>query len=60
MAGRMMNYFSDEMSTIIDAEQKITHEKLAERVEQQLEDSKTWKGFDAGSGVRPYPQLGVT
>jgi nucleosome binding factor SPN SPT16 subunit len=52
MAGLMMNYFSDEMSSIIDAEQKITHEKLAERVERQLEESKIWKGFNAGPGVR--------
>ena len=47
----LMNYFSDEMSNIVDSEQKITHEKLADRVEQQLEVPKIWKGFDAGKGV---------
>ncbi|EPQ27210.1 uncharacterized protein PFL1_05133 [Pseudozyma flocculosa PF-1] len=39
----MSGYFVDEMSTILDEGRKVTHEKLAARVEDQLEDSKTWK-----------------
>ncbi|KAN0062886.1 FACT complex subunit spt16 [Thecaphora frezii] len=39
----MSGYFVDEMSTILDEGRKVTHEKLAARVEDQLEDTKAWK-----------------
>ena len=41
--GIMKNYFMDEMSTVLDEGKKVTHEKLAMRVESKLEDTKFWK-----------------
>ena len=52
-----MSYFADEMTGTIEAEQRITHEKMAERVEQQLDASKLWKSFDAGPNVRDLLSL---
>lgn len=36
------------MSEAIDADKKVTHEKLAEQVEAQLDSSALWKGFNLG------------
>lgn len=41
--GVMSKYFVDEMSTILDDGRKVTHEKLASRVEAVLDDDKFWK-----------------
>lgn len=48
MAARLMSYFADEMVKIVEGDQRITHEKLAENVEAQLEKPTLWKGWDAG------------
>ncbi|KAI8393680.1 FACT complex subunit-domain-containing protein [Radiomyces spectabilis] len=39
----MKNYFIDEMSTIVDEEKKVSHEKLAEQTEEALLDPKMAK-----------------
>ncbi|RDA92507.1 hypothetical protein CP533_4188 [Ophiocordyceps camponoti-saundersi (nom. inval.)] len=39
----MTPYFLDEMSNILDAEKKVTHSTLAERVDKKLDDEKFWK-----------------
>lgn len=42
-SGIMSKYFVDEMSSVLDDNKKITHEKLAARVEDHLEDKAFWK-----------------
>ncbi|PWN53991.1 putative SPT16-general chromatin factor [Violaceomyces palustris] len=39
----MSQYFVEEMSEILDEGKKTSHEKLAARVEDKLEDTKMWK-----------------
>ncbi|RCI12835.1 hypothetical protein L249_0974 [Ophiocordyceps polyrhachis-furcata BCC 54312] len=39
----MTPYFLDEMSNILDAEKKVTHSTLAERVDKKLDDEKFWQ-----------------
>lgn len=39
----MTPYFLDEMSNILDAEKKVTHSALAERVDKKLDDNKFWQ-----------------
>lgn len=39
----MSKFFVDEMSSILDDSKKVTHEKLATRVEDKLEDKAFWK-----------------
>ncbi|GAA95631.1 uncharacterized protein L969DRAFT_615408 [Mixia osmundae IAM 14324] len=48
MSSHLMVKFADEMTSIIDQEQKVSHEKLASRIEAMLEDQKAWKKFDIG------------
>jgi nucleosome binding factor SPN SPT16 subunit len=46
----MAKYFSEEMAEIVDAERKVSHEKLAEKVEAVLFDEKL-RGKFLPSGV---------
>ncbi|KAI9495094.1 FACT complex subunit-domain-containing protein [Zychaea mexicana] len=39
----MKNYFIDEMSTVVDEERQVTHEKLSEQTEAILDDPKLIK-----------------
>lgn len=39
----MTPYFLDEMSNILDAEKKVKHSDLADRVDKKLDDNKFWK-----------------
>ncbi|KAF2460299.1 FACT complex subunit-domain-containing protein [Lineolata rhizophorae] len=39
-SGVMHSYFVEEMSDILDAEKKITHSALAEKVQNKIDDSK--------------------
>ncbi|KDN52765.1 putative SPT16-general chromatin factor [Tilletiaria anomala UBC 951] len=41
--GVLKEYFVEEMSTILDEGKKVTHEKLAARIESKLEDAAFWK-----------------
>ncbi|GAA5943636.1 hypothetical protein JCM10213_008931 [Rhodosporidiobolus nylandii] len=63
MTNKLMSHFSDVMSAYIDSNKKITHEKLGEEIEQQLEDNKFWKklnlqdGFETGFGDWCYSPI---
>ncbi|KAI7820538.1 putative SPT16-general chromatin factor [Gamsiella multidivaricata] len=48
----MRNYFIEEMSKIIDEERKITHEKLADKMEAALMDEKMYKQLKFPADVR--------
>jgi nucleosome binding factor SPN SPT16 subunit len=39
----MTPYFLDEMSNILDAEKKVKHSVLAEKVDRKIDDAKFWK-----------------
>lgn len=39
----MTPYFLDEMSNILDAEKKVKHSDLADKVDKKLDDNKFWK-----------------
>lgn len=39
----MTPYFLDEMSNILDAEKKVKHSALADKVDKKLDDTKFWK-----------------
>lgn len=39
----MTPYFLDEMSGILDAEKKVKHSTLAEKVDKKLDDTKFWQ-----------------
>lgn len=43
LVGIMRNYFIDEMSTIIDEEQKISHVQLSQKIEAKLDDDRFFK-----------------
>ena len=50
----MTPYFLDEMSNILDAEKKVKHSALAERVDKKLDDNKFWKSVELpGKGKLP-------
>jgi nucleosome binding factor SPN SPT16 subunit len=42
----MSGYFVDEMSGIVDAEKKVTHEALSKKLEMKIEDEKFFKNKD--------------
>ena len=44
-SGLLSEYFLDEMSTVLDADRKTTHKKLAEKVDQKLDDVKFFKNL---------------
>jgi len=39
----MTPYFLEEMSSVLDAEKKVKHSALAEKVDKKLDDEKFWK-----------------
>lgn len=47
-----MNYFSEQMSDVIEHDKKLTHEKIAEQLEAKLEDGAYWLKFKPSDGVR--------
>lgn len=50
----MTPYFLDEMSDILDAEKKVKHSALAEKVDKQLDNAKWWKTVELpGKGKLP-------
>lgn len=48
----MTPYFLDEMSNILDAEKKVRHSALAEKVDKKLDDPKFWKTVQLPSKAR--------
>lgn len=53
MSTKLMTYFSDQMSDIIESDKKVTHEKLGEQIEGKLEDGAYWLKFKPSDGVSP-------
>lgn len=49
---KLMNYFTEQMSDVIENDKKITHEKLAEQIEGKLDDGAYWAKFRPTDGVR--------
>ena len=56
----MTKYFEDEMSEIIEAEKKVSHIKLAERIESKLDDQKFLKTQKLGADVPPLCFISLT
>jgi nucleosome binding factor SPN SPT16 subunit len=48
----LTKYFEEEMSEIIEAEKKVSHMKLSERIESKLDDQKFFKTQKVGADVR--------
>jgi nucleosome binding factor SPN SPT16 subunit len=51
MSQKLMNYFIEQMSDVIENDKKITHEKLAEQIEAKLDDGAYWLKFRPTDGV---------
>lgn len=51
---KLMNYFTEQMSDVIENDKKITHEKLAEQIESKLDDGAYWAKFRPSDGVSHY------
>ncbi|KAF7563053.1 hypothetical protein G7046_g1078 [Stylonectria norvegica] len=50
----MTPYFLDEMSNVLDAEKKVKHSALAEKVDKKLDDPKFWQTVELpGKGKLP-------
>ncbi|KAK0388234.1 hypothetical protein NLU13_4479 [Sarocladium strictum] len=50
----MTPYFLDEMSNILDAEKKVKHSSLADKVDKKLDDANFWKTVQLpGKGKLP-------
>ena len=47
----LAKFFEDEMGDIVENEQRVTHMKLAERVEAKLDDQKFLKAQKLGADV---------
>jgi nucleosome binding factor SPN SPT16 subunit len=47
----LTKFFEEEMGDIIETERKVTHMKLAERVEAKLDDQKFLKSQKLGAEV---------
>lgn len=43
--GILSEFFIEEMSAILDAEKKVTHKQLADKIDQKLDDSKFFKNL---------------
>jgi nucleosome binding factor SPN SPT16 subunit len=57
----LMNpYFLDEMSNILDAEKKVKHSVLAERVDKKLDDVNFWKTVQLPSQAKLPSDLDPT
>ncbi|KAK0616070.1 FACT complex subunit-domain-containing protein [Bombardia bombarda] len=50
-------FFLDEMSNILDSEEKIKHSALADKVYNKLEDEKFWKTVELPNGQKLPPDF---
>lgn len=48
----MMNYFTDEMSKIIDEDLNISNLKLAEKIENKIDDAKFFKNMENNKSMK--------
>lgn len=51
-AALMNPYFLEEMQDIIDAEKKVKHSSIADKVDKKLDDTKWWKTVELPSGQK--------
>ncbi|KAK0558311.1 FACT complex subunit spt16 [Tilletia horrida] len=51
MTSAMFTNFFNELGTILDERKKVTHEKLADRLEGRLDDQSMWKKVKGLEGV---------
>ncbi|EEU45040.1 FACT complex protein [Fusarium vanettenii 77-13-4] len=56
----MTPYFLDEMSNILDAEKKVKHSALAEKVDKKLDDNKFWQTVQLPSKAKLPTDLDPT
>ena len=52
MSVRMITYFTEQMSDVIETDKKVTHEKLGEQIEGKLEDGAFWLKFKPSDGSK--------
>lgn len=48
----MMNYFTDEMSKIIDEDLNVSNSKLVEKIENKLDDGKFFKNMENNKSMK--------
>jgi nucleosome binding factor SPN SPT16 subunit len=48
----MMNYFTDEMSKIIDEDLNISNSKLVDKIENKIDDAKFFKNMDNNKSMK--------
>lgn len=56
----MTPYFLDEMSNILDAEKKVKHSALADKVDKKLDDDKFWKTVQLPNNTKLPGDLDAT
>lgn len=56
----MTPYFLDEMSNILDAEKKVKHSALADKVDKKLDDDKFWKTVQLPNNTKLPTDLDAT
>lgn len=56
----MTPYFLDEMSNILDAEKKVKHSALADKVDKKLDDDKFWKTVQLPNNTKLPADLDAT
>lgn len=56
----MTPYFLDEMSSILDAEKKVKHSALADKVDKKLDDDKFWKTVQLPNNTKLPTDLDAT
>lgn len=48
----MMNFFSDEMSKIVDEDLDVSNSKLVEKIENKIDDAKFFKNMESNSSMK--------
>lgn len=48
----MMNYFTDEMSKIVDEDLNVSNSKLVDKIEAKIDDSKFFKNMDNNKSMK--------
>ncbi|OAQ97950.1 hypothetical protein LLEC1_05240 [Akanthomyces lecanii] len=56
----MTPYFLDEMSSILDAEKKVRHSALQDKVDKKLDDDKFWKTVQLPNNTKLPADLDAT
>lgn len=48
----MMNYFTDEMSKIVDEDLNVSNAKLVDKIENKIDDAKFFKNMDSNKAMK--------